>query len=351
MSTISDVARRASVSTMTVSRVINNSGYASPEVRERVLAAVAEIGYVPNALARSLHVKRTHTLALVLTDIGNPFFTTVARGVEDAASSRGFSVMFANTDESEQEEADHVRVLLQKQVDGLLLVPASSSSRAVEMARRRSVPVVVLDRRLNGEPVDTGRCDSDGGAYALMRHLLDLGHRRIAILSAAPDVSVAVDRVAGARRAAAEAGLPQDSVPVIFGRPETASGKEMARAALALEPRPTALFATNNFITIGAFAALRDAGLRVPEDVSLAGFDDLPEPLVLDPFLTVAAQPAYDMGRRAAELLLGRLDNDPGSAQEIILPTELIVRRSTGPAQPELGSGAGASTITDSLRS
>lgn len=314
---------------MTVSRVINNSGYASPEVRERVLEAVAELGYVPNALARSLHIKRTHTLALVLTDIGNPFFTTVARGVEDVASSRGFSVMFCDTDEAEEAEAEHVRLLLQKQVDGLLLVPASLSPKSVEMARRRDVPLVILDRRVTGTTIDTVRCDSEGGAYAIVRHLLDLGHRDIAVLSAAPRVSVAVDRVAGARRAFEEAGLPFDEGRVLYGRPETPSGRQMARAALSLRPRPTALFATNNLITIGAFATLREAGLRVPEDISLAGFDDLPEPLVLEPFLTVAAQPAYEMGRLGAELLLKRLEEKPGQAQEIVLPTELVVRRST----------------------
>ncbi len=310
MTTITDVARRAGVSNMTVSRVVNNSGYASPDVRERVLAAVAELGYVPNALARSLHVKRTHTLALVLTDIGNPFFTTMARGVEDAASEQGFSVMFCNTDESEEEEAAHVRLLLQKQVDGLLLVPATSSSQAVELARRRGVPVVVLDRRVAGAPVDTVRCDSESGAHALMRHLVALGHRDVAILSASQDVSVVQDRVAGARRGLLEAGLPFDEARVLYGKPDTASGRQMARAALALRPAPTALFATNNFITIGAFAALREAGLQVPDDVSLAGFDDLPEALIFDPFLTVVAQPAYEMGRRGAALLLERLSDD-----------------------------------------
>jgi LacI family transcriptional regulator len=336
VTTIADVARRAGVSTMTVSRVINDSGYASAEARKRVQAAVNELGYVPNALARSLHVKRTHTLALVLTDIGNPFFTTVARGVEDVASDRGFSVMFGNTDESVDEEAARVRLLLQKQVDGLLLVPATSSSQSVELARRRGVPVVVLDRRVSGTAADTVRCDSEGGAYAMVRHMIELGHREIAVLSAAPGVSVAVDRAAGARRAMREAKLSLDDSRVLYGRPETASGNEMARAALALSPRPTALFATNNFIAIGAFAALRDAGLRVPDDISLAAFDDLPESLILDPFLTVVAQPAYEMGGRGAELLLERLSyGPPEGAREIVLPTELIIRRSTASPRPQ----------------
>lgn len=331
MSTISDVAHRAGVSTMTVSRVVNKSGYASPDVRARVETAVAELGYVPNALARSLHVKKTHTLALVLTDITNPFFTTVARGVEDAASERGYSVMFCNTDESEDEEVEHVHALLQKQVDGLLLVPARCSPRSVDLAARRDTPVVLLDRRLDAE-VDTVRCDSEGGAYALTRHLLELGHREIAVLTGPSEVSVTVDRIAGYRRALEEGGVAGRDGLILTGRLQPASGAELARRALALAPRPTALFATNNFIAIGAYRALREAGLRVPEDVSLAAFDDLPAALVLDPFLTVAAQPAYDMGHKGAELLIDRLeDKGPPAIQHVVLPTELIVRRSTAP--------------------
>lgn len=336
MSTITDVAQRAGVSAMTVSRVLNQSGYASEETRARVLAAAAELGYMPDALARSLRVKRTQTLALILTDITNPFFTTVARGVEDAASAAGYAVIFCNTDESEEEEARYTQMLLERQVDGVLLVPATSISRSIEAARRRGKPVVVLDRRVTGAAVDTVRCDSEGGAYQATAHLLQLGHRQIAVLAGSPDVSVVAERVAGARRACAEAGLALTESHILHGRPAVESGAEMARRALALDPRPTALLATNNFIAVGAFEALRAAGLRVPDDVSLAGFDDLPPALVIDPFLTVVSQPAYEMGRRGAELLLARLRGEgPAEPQHIVLPTELVARRST--AAPPAG--------------
>jgi LacI family transcriptional regulator len=148
MSTIEDVAKRAGVSAMTVSRVINNSGYINQKTRERVEQAIAELGYVPNALARSLRFKQTNTLALVLTDITNPFFTTMARGVEDTASAQGFTVMFCNTDESKAEEAKYLNVLAQKQVDGVLLVPAFCSPASVTFLRERTIPFVVLDRRI-----------------------------------------------------------------------------------------------------------------------------------------------------------------------------------------------------------
>src|SRR5512143_3389514 len=161
MATIHDVAHRAGVSPITVSRVINHSGYASRETRVRVEAAVAELGYVPNRLARSLRSKRTHTLALVLTDITNPFFTTVARGVEDTASDAGFTVVFCNTDESETEEQKYLQVLLQQQVDGILLVPARSTPESVMMIQKQGTAVVVLDRKMPSDTeVDVVRCES-----------------------------------------------------------------------------------------------------------------------------------------------------------------------------------------------
>lgn len=332
MSTIGDVAKRAGVSTMTVSRVINNSGYISQETRRRVEEAIAELGYVPNALARSLRFKQTKTIALVLTDITNPFFTTVARGVEDAASEQGFSVMFCNTDESPKEEANYLNVLVQKQVDGVLLVPARCSVDSVAFLQERGVPFVILDRHIDGVNVDTVRCDSEQGAYELMRHLLDLGHERIAVLSGSLEVSTSADRVAGYRRAFAEAGLAHDPNLIFYGSFTQESGYRATQQALALTPKPTAIFAANNFIAVGALRVIREMGLRVPEDISVVTIDDPLASLVIEPFLTVVAQPAYQMGREATSLLLDRLSGrDDTPPREIILPIECIVRKSSGP--------------------
>lgn len=331
MTTLQDVADRAGVAPITVSRVINNSGYVSDATRRRVERAVAELEYVPNVLARSLRSRQTNTLALVLTDIANPFWTTVARGVEDAASEAGFNVIFCNTDESEDAQDQYLRMLLQKQVDGVLLVPARSKPDSVLFIQKQDTPVVVLDRRVPGAQVDGVRCDSEEGAYRLVHLLLSLGHRRIAMLSGPKDVSTAVDRVAGYRHGLTEAGVEIDDLLILYGEFTQASGFEMARRAMALLPRPTALFAANNFIATGAIRALRKMNLYVPDDVALVSFDDFPPALLIDPFLTVANQPAYDMGRRATELLLARLDSEESEApQEIILPTEIIVRRSSG---------------------
>jgi LacI family transcriptional regulator len=343
MSTINDVAKRAGVSAMTVSRVVNGTGYASTETRARVEAAIEELGYVPNALARQLRSKRTKTIALVVSDISNPFFTTIARGVEDFASGRGFSVMYCNTDESEVEEEQYLRMLIERQLDGVLLVPARSSDESFRLLQHHRVPVVVLDRRIAASAVDSVRCDSEVGAYALASHLIGLGHRDIAVLTGARTISTSVDRVAGCRRALEESGLalPDERVHYggfMFGKTNQADGHRMAQEVLdAPGPLPTAFFCTNNFIAFGAIRALRERGLRVPDDVSIVAFDDLPQEWVSEPFLTCAAQPAYEIGRSGAELLLGHISGDRElSGESVVLPFELIVRRSSGPPRPAI---------------
>ena len=332
MPTIHDVAERAGVAPITVSRVINNSGYASKETRRRVEEAAADLGYVPNRMASGLRTKRSYSIALVLTDITNPFFTTVARGVEDAANEAGYTVTYCNTDEDREKEKRYLDLLIQQQVDGILLVPAQGTPDMVDYIQKHATPVVILDRRLSEAKSDVVRCDSEGGAYQLIRLLQELGHRRIALLGGPKDASTAEDRKAGYRRAMMEAGIDMTDLE-LYGTFTQGSGYEMAKEASARTPRPTALFAANNFIAIGGLKALRDCNITVPEDMALVGFDDLPEALVTFPFLTVAAQPAYEMARRGAELLLARMaGEEPENYKEIILPTELIVRRSSGEA-------------------
>jgi LacI family transcriptional regulator len=331
MANIRDVAKRAGVAPITVSRYINNSGYCSPETRARVKAAIAELGYIPNRLASGLRSKRSNTLALVLTDITNPFFTTIARGVEDTASEAGYTVIFCNTDESTFKERKYLHMLLEQRVDGILLVPARSIPDSVAFIQEHDTPIVVLDRRVEGIKTDVVRCDSEGGAYELTRLLLSLGHRQIAILSGPKGVSTAEDRVVGCLRAFRDAGLDDQVVQVSYGLFTQQSGYEMTCQAMSNTPQPTALFAANNFLAIGALKALQDLGLHVPDDVALVGFDDLPLALVTFPFLTVAAQPAYEMGRKATEILLSRLaDQPPDQFQEIILSAEIVIRQSSG---------------------
>jgi LacI family transcriptional regulator len=344
MPTIHEVAKRAGVASITASRVINNSGYASQETRQRVLDAAREMGYVPNRLASSLRSRRTNVLALVLTDITNPFFTVAARGVEDVANRAGYTVIFCNTDEDREKEKKYVEILMQNRVDGVILVPSDSDSKSVESLQQNGVPVVVIDRHVSSNTVDQVRCDSIGGAYQITRLLLSLGHRRIALLNGPERVSTAADRLTGFQQAMSELPIHENKTIepalsqqlILSGEFTRASGYEMTQKALAISPRPTALLAANNFIALGTLQALEENKIRVPQDMAVVTFDDLPEALVTSPFLTAAAQPVYEMAARAAEILIGRLNNTNTTAfEEVIFPTHLILRKSSGsPIQP-----------------
>lgn len=331
MPTILDVARRARVAPITVSRVINNSGYISQGTRERVEAAVKELGYVPNTLARGLRSKRTKTLALVVTDIANPYFTLMARGVEDVAGAATYSVVYCNTDESEEKEEKYANLLAQRQVDGVLLVPSCGNVKTIKFLLSNEIKVVAIDRRVSGVKIDSVRCDSEDGAKRLIHLLIGLGHQRIAMITGPRDVSTSADRVAGYQQALAEAGLGNNEL-VYYGGFNQESGHELTEQAMMHSPRPTAIFGANNFITIGIIKALQDLKVNVPGDVSVVGFDDLPESMLLSPFLTVAAQPAYEMGRMATELLLKRISGElSGKCQTLVLQTQVIERGSTSP--------------------
>jgi LacI family transcriptional regulator len=336
MPTIREVAKHAGVAPITVSRVLNNSGYASQEVRDRVEQAVAELHYIPNSLGTSLRSSRTHILALILSDITNPFWTTVARGVEDAANEQGYYVVLCNTDESQTKLDQYVRVMLQKRVDGFLLVPTADAPDMIQTIVRQAVPVVVLDRYITGQAVDSVRGDSEEGAYKLTRHLLDQGHRRIATIAGLPQVTTSIERVAGYKRAMAEAGMPVDAADIYWGRFSQSHGYDATQLILKTRPRPTALVTGNNFIAVGAMHALRGAGIQVPQGMAVVTFDDFPTDLTIDPFLTSAAQPAYEMGHRATQLLLGRvLGENIQPPQEILLPVEVVIRQSSNYILPK----------------
>jgi len=330
MATIHDVAKLAGVAPITVSRVINNSGYVSDRTHEKVQAAISELGYVPNILARSLRSKRTNTLALVFTDITNPFFTVMARGVEDTASSEGFNVIFCNTDESQEKEDDYIQLLLQKQVDGILLVPASSNTRSIKVIQDQDTPLVIVDRRVSNPNVDVVRGDSEGGACQLTKYLINLGHRHIAIITGPRNVSTAQDRLSGYKRAMEESEL-KENIICCYGNFTQTSGNTLTREIFSQNPQPTALFTANNLIAIGALRALQDLGLKVPEDVALVSFDDIPENLTAFPFMTVVTQPSYEMGCRSTELLISRIKKDSeADYQDIVFPVEFFERASSG---------------------
>jgi len=332
MTTIRDVAKRAGVAPITVSRVINNAGYISDETRERVEAAIKELHYIPNAISQSLRFKKTNTIALIVSDITNPFWTTVTRGVEDASSEGGMSVILCNTDEQQDKLEGYVKLLLQRQTDGFLFVPISSDAGLVNRIRRRDVPLVVLDRPLPGVDVDVVRSDSEGGAHIITRYLLELGHRRIALLTGPLTIATSRQRLTGYQRALIESGIMPNPDLMIEGHFKQESGYNMVHALFERTiPPPTALFAGNNLIAVGAMQALHERGLHIPDDISVVTFDDVPF-FIGKPFLTLVTQSPYELGWQAAKRLIDHINGTAdGAPREIVLPVELIVRSSCAP--------------------
>lgn len=326
--TIRDVAQRAGVSTSTVSHVINGTRFVSPELAERVRTAMAELRYQPNAVARSLRRKETLTLGMVVPDNANPFFAMMARAVEDTCYRQGYSLILTNSEDDLERELANINVLVAKQVDGLILAAVGLSSRDLQRVLRQ-VPTVVVDRELSGIQADMLLVDNFDGGYQATRHLIALGHRRIGCITGPSVTTPSAERVIGYRRALSEAGLPYDETLVVRGDFQFAGGYEGARALLTLPEPPTAIFACNDLMAVGAIAAAAALGRRVPDDLSVVGFDDTILASYVTPALTTVAQPIADIGRLATEMVLQRVQapNDPPVRR--VLPTRLVVRQST----------------------
>ena len=332
MATITDVARKANVSTSTVSHVINDTRYVSDEVKCRVRAAMADLNYQPNVIARSLRTRETMTVGLVLSDITNPFFPSLVRTIEDSVFKEGYSIMLCDTDERKDLEETHLRLLVGRRVDGLIVAPSSGGSEYLRALIESDMPVVLLDRHVPGLNGDVVLSDNVAGGYDAVSHLIDLGHRRIGILAGRLEVSTGLDRLEGYLKALQDNGIDRDDnlVRVANFRRDEAEQKTME--LLSLDEPPTAVFACNNLMAAGALAAIRRASLRVPNDVSLASFDDSEWAALMNPSLTVVAQDVAELGQRAADLLLRRIRRGPvKNPRRIVVKPRLIVRDSCSP--------------------
>jgi len=330
ITTMRDVAERAGVSVTSVSHVINETRPVSYEVRERVLAAMEELGYQPNLLARSLRSGKTHTIGTIVPDSADPFFAEVARGIEDTAFENGYSLILCNSDRNLGKEAFYTNVLVEKRVDGILFLAAGVSTERILDLQRRGMPVVVVDRELPAANVDSVVTDNAGGGWSATRHLIDLGHRRIGHIAGPSDLRLSEYRSTGYCKALLEeAGITADENLVVRGDFDFESGHRAARQLLANDQRPTAIFACNDIMAIGAICAAAQLDLRVPEDLSVVGYDDIPLASYSNPPLTTVAQPIYDMGVVAASMLLERLHDPGGPARQLVLDVELQIRQST----------------------
>jgi LacI family transcriptional regulator len=333
MVTIRDVARAARVSVGTVSNVLSGSASVRPELRRRVDEAMRELDYHPNQIARSLKTRQTKTLGMVISDITNPFFPQVVRGAEDAALLHGYLLITLNTDDQVERERRALGMLRARKVDGLLLTVSASNAEMSHVAHflEAGLPIVCLDREVPGLDLDIVCTDNARGARMCMQHLLSRGHRRIGYLSGSPGLYTAAMRLSGYEQALRDAGLEPDPTLILHGDFRLESGYRLAKELLLQPEPPTALFASNAMMGFGALKAVHELGLRCPEDIALAMFDDVPFGDVIQPRLTVVAQPAYEMGRAGAELLIARLEGRESSPAplRLTLSPELVVREST----------------------
>jgi LacI family transcriptional regulator len=330
--TIRDVARLAGVSSMTVSRVINGSERVSPATRQRVEEAIDELGYVPSRLARGLIRQKTGTLALIVPDVANPFFTLVVRGAEEVARRADYRLLLCDTRADLELEREVIEELLAHRVEGIAIAPVSDRSRThLRRLAKFGVPFVLIDRTVQGVDSDLIVGDNEGGARRLVTHLLELGHRRIGLIVEADDVSTARHRRQGYESALAAAGVPVDESLIVRADADPSGGFEGMRRLLTLDERPTAVFAVNNLVALGVIEAVRDAGLEVPDDVALVCFDDIEYASRMYPFLTVMAQPAETLGSLGTQLLLERIDGRARArGRSVVLSAQFIVRKSCG---------------------
>lgn len=330
MVTIRDVAQRAGVSVATVSHVINGTRRVAPETVARVHRAMEELGYHPNAIAQSLRKRTTYVVGILVSDITNPFFATLVRGAEDAALAAGYSVVVCNSDEDPQKENLYVRALWRRRIDGMLIAPTrDGTSPALKELTSRGVPFVFVDRKAMDINAPAVLSDNVGGAYLVTRHLLERGHLRIGIVLGIPGATTTEERFLGYRQALEEAGIAVQEELVAWGRYRVEGGRQAACQLLALPEPPTAIFSTNNLMSLGVLKELNRRGLKIPADVAIAGFDDLEWAELVQPPLTVAAQNPYEIGRRGFELLLAWLREGKVPVQEVRIPVELRIRGST----------------------
>lgn len=327
MANIKDVAREAGVSVATVSRTFSGAQFVSPEVRERVITIAGRLGYRPNAVARSLRTENTRTLGLVIPNVMNPFFTAVARAVEDAAMERGYSLVLGNTDEDPEKEARYIDVLLQKRVNGLIVSPARATSWYLSEVERAGVPLLFLDRYVRDVDAPVVRADGRAAVGRLVEYLLNLGHERLAVISGPPETVSGGERLGAFIRGAASRGVSVPEERIVIGDFRRQSGRRAMRELLELEEPPTAVFVANNLMALGALQALEEAKARIPEDISFASFDDVSWFPLVNPPITAIAQPVGELGVAVARML-PEMAGGGGRQESVILEAELVIRGS-----------------------
>lgn len=326
--TMKDVAKYAGVSLKTVSRAINNSEKVRPETREKVFDAIKVLGYRPNAVARSLRMKKTYSIGVVIADITNSFYSQIVRGIEDVALNKNYSILLANSDEIHKKEKFHTQVFIEKQVDGLIIVPSAGSKDYLKPIAKQ-VPVVLVDRDVKELELSSVTVDNEKASYNLTSHLLKHGYTKIGYISYTVEVTSGRKRLEGFKRALSDNNitLPKDYLKLNNKTVQDAFNamKELIEG----DTPPHAIFTSNNMMAAGVIKALDYYGLKPPKDIALVTFDDFKLADCFKPRLTVVSQPSYEIGKKAAKVLFEHLDGSR-KTRKIVLPTELIIRESCG---------------------
>ncbi len=328
MTTIYEIAKKVDASPSTVSRALSGNGYVSKEMKEKILAVAESLYYRPNALARALVTKKSQTIAFVVADIGNPFFPAIARGVEDVASTKSYNVILCNTDSNRVKADEYIKVLSSRQTDGVIFCTASVNDRHVKEVIGSGIPVV-LGYPSKTIKCDTVSCDNLHGGMIATEHLIGLGHTTIGIISALVKRVTGGDRLRGYKRALVKHSLRVREDLIVEGDYSMESGYENAKRLLNLIGRPTAIFATNDLMAIGAMNAIEEAGLKVPDDIAVVGYDDILMASIVKPRLTTVAQPKYEIGQLACKAILDRMEAPDRPWEHTVLKPKLIVRSSS----------------------
>ena len=332
MATIKDVALQAGVSVTTVSHVVNDTRHVSAKVRERVELAIRELGYVPNAMARSLKSNTTSTLGMLIPNSSNPYFAEIVRIVEDRCFGAGYTLVLCNTDDEPRRQSVYLQVLAERRIDGLIVVStgADEDDSLATQLRGLRIPTVLVDREIAAPACDLVETAHMQGGLLAVRHLLSLGHKRIACIGGPLGVTSSEQRIEGWRMALAETGSAPNADALLWrGGFTSQGGYEAMHAILRTEQKPSAVFVCNDLMAIGALRAAHESGVRVPDELSIVGFDDIELSAYTSPPLTTVAQPKERIGALAVDMLLERMGGKRRDARKVVLQPELRVRAST----------------------
>jgi len=331
-----EIAAAAGVSAATVSYVVNNGPRpVSPRTRSKVLHAIDSLGYKPNAIARNLRMHRSTTIGLIIPDINNPYFAQVARGVEQMASENGLTTVLCHSSYSVEGELRYVDVLQSERAAGVIWFPATNSPEPGKRMTEFGMPLVILDRSVPGVPAPAVVANNFLGGLLATGHLIELGHRTIGYIARSTDLSHSSERLRGYQAALANFGIERDDSLIVRGGFKLEDGYQAAKQLLEGPHRPSGIFAYNDFMALAALRAAYELGIHVPGDLSVVGFDDIPEAAFACPSLTTIAQAKHEMGRQGVAFLLEIINqNPPGTSRSESLPVELVVRESTGPVPP-----------------